>query len=387
MKHFILVYCSLFTFLHSYSQPGFEYIINLEKLNRTIKKTPQFREVIPQKSIPDVRGIPHSLLSNYTLSRFLELTVENRKIIIPALIGIDTSNNTVFILDKNLNYDFSDDAIVRYDGVTGKYVKELIIEDSIYITQDIISEIKKNIWLNFKYVFIKPDFINVNYPDENENKFFFMIASGNIFSSVLKTAEDEFRIAVYTHHALQFTVENIRLYISKDTSRNFEHVDTSEFIVYKKGDTIKAGRSIFKFLNYDFCNNSITLKQILEGDKLFNVYPDFFVYDINALDVSGKPIQLHALKGNYVLLYFWGTWCIPCKQTTPRLLKLSNEPGRNNLKVIGIANDFDKRLVKKYLRKEKIKWISIFQYLNDAMSIAHKFRINCDWLYIMIIYL
>ena len=46
-----------------------------------------------------------------------------------------------------------------------------------------------------------------------------------------------------------------------------------------------------------------------------------------AIDISGElpdgtPFSLSNLKGKYVLLDFWGSWCGPCRQTHPQLVSL-----------------------------------------------------------------
>src|SRR5688572_3972742 len=37
---------------------------------------------------------------------------------------------------------------------------------------------------------------------------------------------------------------------------------------------------------------------------------------------NGKKFSLTQLQGNYVLLDFWGSWCKPCRETHPELIRL-----------------------------------------------------------------
>lgn len=38
-------------------------------------------------------------------------------------------------------------------------------------------------------------------------------------------------------------------------------------------------------------------------------------------DLNGNPVQFDALKGTPIVLNFWSTWCVPCKQEHPVLLE------------------------------------------------------------------
>ena len=54
-------------------------------------------------------------------------------------------------------------------------------------------------------------------------------------------------------------------------------------------------------------------------------------------DASGKPIDLAAYKGKWVLVNFWATWCPPCLEEIPDLESLYKE---GKLVVIGIAMNY-----------------------------------------------
>ncbi|MCB9348661.1 MAG: TlpA family protein disulfide reductase [Lewinellaceae bacterium] len=44
--------------------------------------------------------------------------------------------------------------------------------------------------------------------------------------------------------------------------------------------------------------------------------------DFTASTLSGEQLQLSSLRGQYVLLDFWGSWCGPCRQENPGLVQL-----------------------------------------------------------------
>ncbi len=55
------------------------------------------------------------------------------------------------------------------------------------------------------------------------------------------------------------------------------------------------------------------------------------------LEVSGKPLNLAAYKGKWVLVNFWATWCPPCLEEIPDLEALYKE---GKLVVIGVAMNY-----------------------------------------------
>jgi thiol-disulfide isomerase/thioredoxin len=46
--------------------------------------------------------------------------------------------------------------------------------------------------------------------------------------------------------------------------------------------------------------------------------------EIQSTLLSGEPFKLSDLKGRYVLLDFWGSWCGPCRAESPNVVQLHN---------------------------------------------------------------
>jgi thiol-disulfide isomerase/thioredoxin len=74
---------------------------------------------------------------------------------------------------------------------------------------------------------------------------------------------------------------------------------------------------------------SITALGILPGTVARNFTAENILTD--------RPVSLSALSGKYVLLDFWGTWCIPCKEAVPGLKDLHTK--YPDLEMVSIALD------------------------------------------------
>lgn len=53
----------------------------------------------------------------------------------------------------------------------------------------------------------------------------------------------------------------------------------------------------------------------------------------------GKSFDLKALEGKYVMLDFWGSWCVPCRQSNPHLKEVYQKYHSQGLEIVGIAKE------------------------------------------------
>src|SRR5580658_4304010 len=59
-----------------------------------------------------------------------------------------------------------------------------------------------------------------------------------------------------------------------------------------------------------------------------------------AHDLDGQIVSTAALKGKVVLVNFWATWCPPCREEIPQLVKLQTTY-KDQLQIIGVSEDDD----------------------------------------------
>ncbi|MEJ5296541.1 MAG: TlpA disulfide reductase family protein [Armatimonadota bacterium] len=85
-----------------------------------------------------------------------------------------------------------------------------------------------------------------------------------------------------------------------------------------------------------------------------------FAPDFTAKDVNGKMFKLSSYKGKVVFLNFFATWCPPCREEFPELVKLHEKYQKNsNVLVVSVALERPEtmRNLKPFLERNKAKHV------------------------------
>ena len=145
---------------------------------------------------------------------------------------------------------------------------------------------------------------------------------------------------------------------------------------YRKNFEDAEARKLFNLFNGEelagtpFYEESRERFEAMDNTALGMKAPD--ISTTNTLD--GTEFKLSALKGNYVLLDFWGTWCGPCMGEMPKIKELHKNYANKNFKIVGVDSGDTEERWRNSIEKNEFNWIQIRSTEEDDLIIP--FNVN-----------
>ena len=109
-------------------------------------------------------------------------------------------------------------------------------------------------------------------------------------------------------------------------------------------------------------------------------FPGKPVPDFTALSTDGNRLSLSSLRGKYVLLDFWGSWCVACINGFPKLKELY-EKSDGRFEILGVACHDTPEKWKAALERYRLPWKNV---LDEDGAIAGAYGLGAYPTYILL---
>lgn len=98
--------------------------------------------------------------------------------------------------------------------------------------------------------------------------------------------------------------------------------------------------------------------------------------DFTQNNTKGEPVSLSSLKGKYVLVDFWASWCSPCRAENPEVLKAYQKFKDRNFEIIAISLDDKKEPWLKAIETDGLPWLQVSDLKGWQNAVARLYGVT-----------
>jgi thiol-disulfide isomerase/thioredoxin len=297
---------------------------------------------------------------------------------INILVGLTKTGKKVVVVDQNNNQDFSDDSLLTYLPLLGVARQKGQYLTSIYSIVDTLPIIKVQTEI-FEKGQIKALTWLVRPSPYNRVQVYSDTAMADLHIELHDCTHQEGKLTV-AGSSYRFAVSNVSVspvYRPADIevklasgSEDFP-IDSEKAPSYQIGQTLDLGHQTYKLLGVSYLGDTLYLSHQKPANHSIGTRINQFAPSFNLIDLSGQSIRSAGLRGSYVILDFWGSWCGPCIEMIPEIKAFAQQyRAHKNIRVISIAQENSDRLdaLKRLIANHAMTWPQVAERPSAKMS-------------------
>ena len=127
-------------------------------------------------------------------------------------------------------------------------------------------------------------------------------------------------------------------------------LNTEKYLSYH--EKLSEGIKKYDYNSYvsDFIKKTQNIKNLAVGQP---------APEIALKNPDGDIVKLSSLKGQYVLIDFWASWCRPCRMENPNVVKLYAKYHSKGFEIYGVSLDKSRESWIKAIEDDKLTWVHV----------------------------
>lgn len=210
-----------------------------------------------------------------------------------------------------------------------------------------------------------------NVPDFIEQK----ASLDSLYFSIVEQHKDFSKDFIYENPASMVNL----MVLDQQLGRTAPVFDIKQdFRIYEIVDSCLSARYPSSEIVINLNRNVVAAREELKTE------PGAYAPDIALPDTSGNIISLQSLKGKYVLLIFWASWCAECRVQSKNLIQIYNQNSGKLFEVYQVSLDRSKESWVTGITRDNYPWINVSDLKFWHSEVAETYLVKKIPLYCLI---
>ena len=132
-----------------------------------------------------------------------------------------------------------------------------------------------------------------------------------------------------------------------------------QYMFYKNDASLEEMESVYETFTPTVQKSFLCKPLAEEITALKATSPGAQAPDFTLKDREGKDVTMSSLRGSYLIIDFWASWCGPCRAGMPAMKELYARYHDKGLEILGVSDDSDHDKWTAALDEDQLPWINV----------------------------